>query len=72
VSLSEAEIHWRTFLESLQQRGLYGVQLIVSDNHAGLNAACAARFTGVRVLFGQGQRCPFQSMQNAMHLVIYP
>jgi transposase-like protein len=46
VSLSEAEIHWREFLGSLQGRGLHGVQLIVSDNHAGLKAACAARFTG--------------------------
>lgn len=64
VSLSEAEVHWRTFLESLQQRGLYGVQLIVSDNHAGLKAACAARFNGVL-----WQRCQFHCMQNAMHLV---
>jgi len=64
VSLSEAEIHWREFLGSLQARGLHGVQLIVSDNHAGLKAACAARFTGVL-----WQRCQFHLMQNAMHLV---
>lgn len=64
VSLSEAEIHWREFLASLQGRGLHGVQLIVSDNHAGLKAACAARFTGVA-----WQRCQFHLMQNAMHLV---
>jgi len=36
----------------------------VSDNHAGLKAACAARFTGVL-----WQRCQFHLMQNAMHLV---
>lgn len=64
VSLSEAEIHWRDFLSSLQARGLHGVQLIVSDSHAGLKAACAARFTGV-----MWQRCQFHLMQNAMHLV---
>lgn len=64
VSLSEAEVHWREFLGSLQGRGLHGVQLIVSDNHAGLKAACAARFTGVA-----WQRCQFHLMQNAMHLV---
>ena len=29
VSYSEAEIHWRTFLENLVQRGLRGVQFIV-------------------------------------------
>lgn len=64
VSLSEAEIHWREFLSGLQGRGLHGVQLIVSDNHAGLKAACAARFTGVA-----WQRCQFHLMQNALHLV---
>jgi len=39
VSLSEHEVHWRTFLESLKQRGLGGVQLVTSDDHAGLRAA---------------------------------
>lgn len=64
VSLSEAEVHWREFLSSLQARGLHGVQLIVSDSHAGLKAACAARFTGVA-----WQRCQFHLMHNALHLV---
>ena len=32
VSLSEAEIHWRTFLQSLVSRGSSGVRLIVSDD----------------------------------------
>ena len=36
VSLSEAEVHWREFLASLQERGLHGVRLVVSDDHAGL------------------------------------
>ena len=31
VALSEAEIHWRAFLDSLIRRGLQGVKLIVSD-----------------------------------------
>jgi putative transposase len=39
VSLSEAEVHWRDFLISLKQRGLLGVQLIVSDAHEGRKAA---------------------------------
>jgi putative transposase len=39
VSLSEAEIHWRTFLEDLLSRGMQGIQVIVSDDHAGLRAA---------------------------------
>ena len=38
VSLSEHEIHWRTFLESLKTRGLGGLHLITSDAHEGLNS----------------------------------
>jgi transposase-like protein len=60
VSLSEAEVHWREFLASLQERGLHGVRLIVSDDHAGLRAAREARFTGV-----PWQRCQFHLQQNA-------
>lgn len=47
VSLGEQEIHWRTFLQSLIARGLCGVQLITSDDHAGLKAARKAVFGGV-------------------------
>jgi len=39
VSLSEAQVHWRSFLASLKDRGLHGIQLIVSDAHEGLKAA---------------------------------
>ncbi len=59
VSLSEAEVHWRDFLSSLVRRGLHGVQLIISDNHAGLQAARKAIFTGVL-----WQRCQFHLQQN--------
>ena len=38
VALSEAEVHWRAFLDSLIQRGLRGVKYIASDDHAGLKA----------------------------------
>src|SRR5664279_2444377 len=31
VALSEAEVHWRAFLDSLVRRGLRGVQFITSD-----------------------------------------
>jgi transposase-like protein len=64
VSLSEAEVHWREFLSSLQDRGLHGVKLIVSDDHAGLKAAREARFAGV-----PWQRCQFHLQQNAGHYV---
>ena len=60
VSLSEQEIHWRTFLQSLVQRGLRGVQLVISDAHAGLKAARLAVFGGI-----PWQRCQFHLQQNA-------
>jgi len=47
VARSEAETHRRDFLQSLQERGMYGVKLIVSDDHAGLKAARHATMPGV-------------------------
>lgn len=64
VSLSEAEVHWREFLSSLCERGLYGVEFIVSDDHAGLKQARKACFPGVL-----WQRCQFHLQQNALHYV---
>jgi transposase-like protein len=60
VALSEAEVHWRTFLESLVKRGLMGVKLITSDSHAGLKAARRAVLPSV-----PWQRCQFHLQQNA-------
>ena len=64
VSLSEAEAHWREFFKSLLQRGLHGVELIVSDAHAGLKEARQACFHGV-----PWQRCQFHLLHNAMQHV---
>jgi putative transposase len=61
VSLSEAEVHWRDFLATLQARGLHGVTLYVSDDHAGLKAALATRCAGVK-----WQRCQFHLGQNLL------
>ena len=36
---SEDEVFWRGFLRSLKIRGLHGVRLVISDQHAGLVAA---------------------------------
>jgi transposase-like protein len=36
VGDSEDEVFWRGFLTSLKQRGLAGVRLVISDQHAGL------------------------------------
>jgi len=60
VSLSEHETHWRRFLESLVSRGLHGVELIISDAHAGLKAARKAVFPSI-----PWQRCQFHLQQNA-------
>src|ERR1700722_765826 len=64
VALSEAEVHWRTFLTSLQKRGLHGVLLLISDDHAGLGAARTAVFPAVT-----WQRCQFHLQQNAQAYV---
>jgi len=64
VALSEAEVHWRAFLQSLVQRGLCGVRFIVSDNHVGLKAARTAVFPSVL-----WQRCQFHLQQNAQAYV---
>lgn len=60
VSLSEAEVHWRTFLSSLVDRGLKGIEYIVSDAHEGLAAARKAVFPSV-----PWQRCQFHLQQNS-------
>lgn len=64
VALSEAEVHWRAFLDSLIRRGLKGVKLIVSDDHAGLKAARRATLPSV-----PWQRCQFHLQQNAQAYV---
>jgi len=47
VGDSEDEVFWRGFVSSLKQRGLVGVQLVISDQHAGLVAALRRCFQGV-------------------------
>ena len=64
VSLSEQEVHWRAFLDSLVARGLSGVELIISDAHTGLQAARKAVFGGI-----PWQRCQFHLQQNAQAYV---
>lgn len=60
VSLSEAEVHWSEFLASLRDRGLHGVELIISDDHAGLKVARKKNFGSI-----PWQRCLFHVQQNA-------
>jgi len=60
AKLSEAEVHWRHFMQQLQKRGLHGVELLISDDHSGLRAARKTVFPSIL-----WQRCQFHFQQNA-------
>ena len=60
VSLSGYETHWKAFLKSLKDRGMHGVKLVISDDHAGLGAARRAVLGSM-----PWQRCQFHLQQNA-------
>jgi len=59
VGDSENEVFWTEFLRDLKDRGLTGVQLVISDAHAGLKAAIRRIFQGVA-----WQRCRVHAMRN--------
>ena len=60
IAPSEAETHWKEFLEDLVKRKLRGVEFIVSDDHGGLNAARREVFPDAT-----WQRCQFHLTKNA-------
>ncbi len=64
VTESESTQSWREFFISLIQRGLTGVQLVISDAHLGLRAAIESTLTGV-----SWQRCRVHFMREALKLV---
>lgn len=61
VADRESRNSWREFLLSLRERGLRGVELVVSDDHAGLRAA-------VREVMPEApwQRCYVHFLRNAL------
>ena len=61
---SEDEVFWRGFLRSLKSRGLGGVRLVISDQHAGLVAALRRSFQGA-----SHQRCRVHFARNLLALV---
>jgi putative transposase len=64
VGDSEDGAFWTAFLRSLKTRGLCGVQLVISDAHAGLKTAIAA------VLLGAAwQRCRVHFLRNVLAAV---
>jgi putative transposase len=60
VGEAETEAFWRSFLRGLVERGLGGVQLVVSDAHAGLKKAIA------QVLGCPWQRCSVHFLREAL------
>ncbi len=60
VGEAETEAFWRSFLRSLVERGLTGVQLVVSDAHAGLKNAIG------QVLGCPWQRCTVHFLREAL------
>ncbi len=60
VGEAETEAFWRSFLRSLVERGLAGVQLVVSDAHAGLKKAIA------QVLGCPWQRCTVHFLRETL------
>lgn len=60
---SEAQVFWVDFLRRLRQRGLSGVQLIISDAHEGLKAAIGQVFTA------SWQRCRVHFLRNLLACV---
>ncbi|TML11289.1 MAG: IS256 family transposase, partial [Actinobacteria bacterium] len=60
VGEAETEAFWRSFLRSLVKRGLNGVQLVISDAHAGLKNAIG------QVLGCPWQRCSVHFLREAL------
>jgi putative transposase len=61
VGDSETEAFWTEFLRGLRDRGLGGVQLVISDSHRGLTKAIAATMAGAA-----WQRCRVHFMRNVL------
>jgi putative transposase len=61
VGDSETEVFWTEFLRNLRDRGLHGVQLVISDAHSGLVNAVGAVLQG-----SSWQRCRVHFMRNAL------
>lgn len=58
---SESEATWTSFFQSLKNRGLRGVDLVVSDNHRGLVKAVKTSLQGIG-----WQRCQVHFLRNIL------
>ena len=64
VADTESEATYQELFRSLKGRGLRGVELVVSDDHAGLKAAIARHFQGA-----SHQRCQVHYARNLLGMV---
>lgn len=60
---SESEASWREFFDRLKQRGLSGVDLIVSDCHGGLVQSIRTHFQGFFGSVAKLTSCVISSMR---------
>jgi transposase-like protein len=61
IGASEEESFWKAFLRGLVERGLKGVELVISDAHQGLRQAIQAVLVGAA-----WQRCRVHYMRNVL------
>jgi transposase-like protein len=60
----ESEAVWSGFIKGLKNRGLSGMELFTSDNHAGIRAALRDHYSGI-----PWQRCQYHFLGNATERV---
>ncbi len=61
---SETEIEWEIFFDDLKERGLKGVEMVISDGHKGIQGAVERSFLGA-----SWQYCHIHFMRNLNKLI---
>ena len=61
---SETEVEWESFFDDLKERGLKGVELVISDGHKGIQESVTRSFLGAA-----WQYCHVHFMRNLMKLI---
>ena len=61
---SETEIEWESFFDDLKNRGLTGVELVISDGHKGIQESVTRSFLGAA-----WQYCHVHFMRNLVKLI---
>ena len=61
---SETEMEWESFFDDLKERGLKGIELVISDGHKGIQESVTRSFLGAA-----WQYCHVHFMRNLMKLI---